>query len=177
MTRIVRCIWLICLLYAFELWVCHIPGSINFDANALLRGTLGARIASWSFIAQYCARWNRAAGGAYTIDAFANVTGRNSRAPGFHSAKDSPMGRIFQGERVWAFPPPLLVEEFLEGESKWEAELVVMVLSDHLVKQLSERWEVLHRYPADARVFERPVGGHWVKCSSSGLALTVVRWT
>ena len=83
-------------------------------------------------------------GGAYTIDAFADVTGRNSRATRFCSAKDSPMGRVFQGERDWAFPPPPLAEEFLEGESRWEAELVVIVLSDHLVKQLPERWEVLH---------------------------------
>ena len=115
MTSIVRCIRLICLQYGFELWVCHIPGAMNFNANALSRGTLGVQIASWSFIAQCSARWNRAAGGAYTINAFADVTGRNSRAPRFFSAKDSPMGRVFQGEQVWAFPPPPLAEEFLEG--------------------------------------------------------------
>ena len=177
MTSIVRRIRLICLEYGFELWVCHIPGAINFDADALSRGTLGTRIASWSFIAQCRARWNQAAGGSYTIDAFADVSGRNSRGTRFCSSQDSPMGRTFEGERVWAFPPPLLVEEFLMEESKWKAQLVVLVLSDHLVKQLSGRWEVLHRYPSDARVFERSVGGYWVKCSSSGLALTVVRWS
>jgi len=176
MTSIVRRIRLACLEFGFELWVCHIPGLINFDPDALSRGVLGKRVAAWSFIGQCRDRWSRAGGG-FTVDAFADVSGRNARASRFFSANDDVMSETFKGESVWAFPPPELAEQFLGRCDSWEARVVVAAVPDHLVSELSGRWEVLHSYQGDARVFERAVGEHWVKCNTAGLCLTVVRWT
>ena len=116
--QLVRHIHLEFLRYDMQVWMMHIPGVHNIKADGLSRGVLGQRVSNWSLVPQCMERCVCLGGGAFTVDAFSDEAGSNSQAPRFRSLT-SPPDFSFTDERVWAFPPPTLAEQFLELAPTW----------------------------------------------------------
>ena len=91
---------------------------------------------------------------------------------------DRPVGvRTFPGLCLWAFPPPELAAQAVADAPGWEAREVWMLVPN--VVDVSEElgWHVAQVYGACARIFMRPVAGHFAHCKGAGLAMKVVRLT
>jgi len=175
MNGIIRRIRLACIQYGFSLWVRHIPGICNVESDALSRGALSRRIAGWSLSTASMDKWRKKMGG-FTVDAYADVNGRNARAERWFSSTHRPGPGELAGESVWAFPPPSDAEEFWEEWTGWGDCDVVAVLPWSVCRSMPQGWQVWKVYAASARAFRRPVGTHWVRCSCSGVSMAVVAY-
>jgi len=171
---IIRRIRLRCLELGISLWVCHIPGAINLDPDALSRGVMARRIEDWSLILQCMRKWTRLYG-PFTVDAYADPSCFNSQAPVHCSSVDPPTPDKLKGENVWAFPPPSLSEQFVEDSASWECRSLVAVIPSVRAAELGSDWEVLQTYEIDSQTCRRYDGEQWVRCTNLGLPLAVVR--
>jgi len=170
---LVRRIRLLCVEHDIHLHLLHIPGVYNVEADQLSRGVLSARVSNWSLIPQCMQRWDRMVGG-FTLDVFADPSGANSVAERYRSSVSSWAPGEAKGQTIWAFPPPVLVEDFLREVEEWEAERVVALIPSRAVPM--EGWSTLHRYAAGARIFTRPVALDRVRCAGSGVEWSVIEW-
>lgn len=93
------------------------------------------------------------------MDAFADVNGVNSRGLSFYSSLDPPFGSCFEGQQVWAFPPPSLAERFLEEVEGWDCATVLALVPSHLIPK-AQKWKLARLFSAGSRVFTRL---HWGK--------------
>jgi len=176
MSGIIRRIRLECIRHGFVLWMRHIPGVENLDPDALSRGALARRVGCWSLVADSQRKWGNKRG-VFTVDAYADVNGRNSVAGSWFSAERRPAPGELSGHSVWAFPPPSLADQFWEEWQSWDKDCrVTALLPAWACDALPEGWKRLKQYGAQARVLQRPVGNRWVRCECGGVPLTVVAY-
>eukprot|EP00961_Rhodomonas_salina_P065583 881779-Rhodomonas_salina.1 len=86
------------------------------------------------------------------MDAFSDVNGVNSRALAFCSVINPPFDRLFDGLRVWAFPPLSLAAQFLREAGGWRTSVLVALVSaaDFRV-QAGSTWQALSFFESDSR--------------------------
>eukprot|EP00961_Rhodomonas_salina_P224129 3030516-Rhodomonas_salina.1 len=115
--------------------------------------------------------------GKFDVDAFADVNGVNSRAPAHHSSVNPPFGRLFEGQRVWAFPPPSLAARFLDEARAWNASAVLALVPEAAFRETAEGWMRLRTFTFNARVFTRWHWGKRCRCRASGIEWVLIRLT
>jgi len=176
MSGIIRRIRLECIKHGFVLWMRHIPGVDNVDPDALSRGALARRVGCWSLVGDSMRKWGKKRG-PFTVDAYADVSGRNSVAGRWFSMQSRPRKGDLRGERVWAFPPPSLAEMFWKECEQWDEDCsITALLPVWACASLPEGWRRLKTYGGQARVLQRPVGSRWVRCECGGVPLAVVAY-
>jgi len=174
MSGLIRRIRLECIKHGFVLWMRHIPGVENLDPDALSQGALARRVGSWSFVTDSMAKWAKRRG-PFTVDCYADVNGGNSKAPRWFSQQARPKPDELEEENVWAFPPPSLAEQFWDEWRSWgKVGRVTAVLPVWACGELPDGWLRVKAYLSSARVLQRRVGKHWVRCECGGVPLVVV---
>ena len=128
LNAIAQRMWDTALSHGFCLQAKHIAGKANYQADALSRPMTGGY--NWK-LSSSAFRQISKLHGPFSVDAFA--TAENSQLPRFWSLRPEPeaaatdaFDQTWAGERIYAFPPPLLIPQVVR-KAKEEAASVTLL--------------------------------------------------